>query len=197
MNELLARISFSLCLLLFLFVPAHADDGVLHATLKNGLRVVIVRNTLAHVVTTEINYLVGANESSRRVSGHGPCPGAHDVPGRPGAFRCAALDDHSVDGRRFQCEHPADGHPVLFYGSGRRHRHRAEDRIPPDAGHLRYPGTVGRRAGGHRTGGGPGPFEPGVYLHDPPAQRNSTRALRMPGTASAPGSPFRRRPAPC
>ncbi len=39
-----------------------AAKGVLKATLANGLRVVIVRDTLAPVVTTEINYLVGADE---------------------------------------------------------------------------------------------------------------------------------------
>lgn len=38
------------------------DDSVLRATLENGLRVIIVKNDLAPVVTTELNYLVGADE---------------------------------------------------------------------------------------------------------------------------------------
>ena len=42
--------------------PAN-EPGVLRATLPNGLRVILVRNTLAPVVATSVNYLVGSNDT--------------------------------------------------------------------------------------------------------------------------------------
>ena len=51
------------------FAQAAEETNVTRATLKNGMRVVIVRNTLAPVVTTEINYLVGSNEAPQGFPG--------------------------------------------------------------------------------------------------------------------------------
>jgi zinc protease len=43
--------------------PAGQNNDVTRATLENGMRVVILRNPLAPVVTVEQNYLVGGNET--------------------------------------------------------------------------------------------------------------------------------------
>jgi len=50
-------------------VAGQSQTAVTKATLENGLQVVIVRNTLAPVVSTVINYNVGANETPKGFPG--------------------------------------------------------------------------------------------------------------------------------
>jgi len=62
----LASLFFLIALIAAFTISAFAAPGetdVTRATLKNGLRVIIVRNTLAPVVTVQENYLVGGNET--------------------------------------------------------------------------------------------------------------------------------------
>jgi zinc protease len=62
---------FITALLVIMLLPANIlfsqssaeNNNVLRATLENGLRLVVVRNPVAPVVTTEINYLVGSDEA--------------------------------------------------------------------------------------------------------------------------------------
>jgi zinc protease len=66
MTSTRTRLAALLFLIAAVTVSAFAAAGetnVTRATLKNGLRVIIVRNTLAPVVTIQENYLVGANET--------------------------------------------------------------------------------------------------------------------------------------
>jgi zinc protease len=73
MVRILGQVGGAALILLAALAPWRAlgspSDGILgadqplRATLANGLRVIIVRNTLAPVVATSVNYLVGADET--------------------------------------------------------------------------------------------------------------------------------------
>lgn len=53
------------CQPIFVRIQAWASGDVTHSVLKSGLRVVIVRNALASVVTTGVHYLLGRMKTHR------------------------------------------------------------------------------------------------------------------------------------
>ena len=78
-----------------------ADDaGTVRATLPNGMRVVIIRNSLAPVVTVQTNFIVGGDETPAGISGDGARGGAYGVPRMHGDDRGPDGGDLRADGRR-------------------------------------------------------------------------------------------------
>ena len=78
-----------------------AADDVLRATLENGLRVVIVRNTLAPVVATSMNYLVGSDEAPAGFPGTAHAQEHMMYRGSPGLSADQLADIGSLMGGNF------------------------------------------------------------------------------------------------
>ena len=78
--------------------------SVLRATLHNGLRVVIVRNDLAPVVTTELNYLVGSNEAPAGFPGMAHAQEHMMFRGSPGLSAAQLADISSAMGGQFDAD---------------------------------------------------------------------------------------------
>src|SRR5271155_1859647 len=89
-------------------IPAHAaiadDQSVLRATLPNGLQVIIVRNTLAPVVSTAVNYLVGADETPPGFPGTAHAQEHMMFRGSPGLSADQLADIGSVMGGSFNAD---------------------------------------------------------------------------------------------
>ena len=100
--------SFLACILLWMgMATAHAEaarNDVLRATLENGLRVVIVRNTLAPVVATAVNYLVGADETPAGFPGMAHAQEHMMFRGNPGLSADQLANIGSVMGGNFNAD---------------------------------------------------------------------------------------------
>ena len=81
--------------------PPELPGSVLRATLANGLRVVIVRNTLAPVVATSVNYLVGSDEAPAGFPGTAHAEEHMMFRGSPGLTADQLADIGSVVGGDF------------------------------------------------------------------------------------------------
>jgi zinc protease len=90
---------------LVLVSPAHAASAdmtpVLRATLTNGLRVIIVRNTLAPVVATSVNYLAGSDETPAGYPGTAHAQEHMMFRGSPGLSADQLADIGSIMGGNF------------------------------------------------------------------------------------------------
>jgi zinc protease len=78
-----------------------SDNGVLRATLSNGLRVVIVRNSLAPVVATSVNYLAGSDEAPAGFPGTAHAEEHMMFRGSPGLSADQLADIGSIVGGDF------------------------------------------------------------------------------------------------
>jgi zinc protease len=80
------------------------QEGVLRATLPNGLRVIIVRNTLAPVVATAVNYLVGSDEAPEGFPGTAHAQEHMMFRGSPGLTADQLADIGSIMGGNFNAD---------------------------------------------------------------------------------------------
>jgi zinc protease len=94
--------------------PVEMEGNVLRATLGNGLRVVIVRNTLAPVVATSVNYLAGSDEAPTGFPGTAHAEEHMMFRGSPGLTADQLADIGSVVGGDFNANTREDLTQYLF-----------------------------------------------------------------------------------
>ena len=191
-------VSLAVAVLFLLPIPARAgaEKNIVRATLKNGLRVVIVRNALAPVVTTEVNYLAGSNEAPEGFPGMAHAEEHMMFRGSPGL----SASQFSTISAALGGDSNADTQQVVTQHSDRPrrcHRCRPADRGDPDARGPQHGSALEARTGSDRAGGRARPLESPIYLLYPGRSRHCSRTRRTPTTRSAHARPSTRRRERC
>ena len=137
--------------------PVHdTKDDVVRATLKNGLRVIIVPNT-SGAGRRDLGQLSrGLRRGAGRLPRHGACAGAHDVPRQPGPLRRPARRHRQRHGRQFQRQYAREPDAVSLHRAVRGSRRRPAHRGDPHGRRARHGRRLGAGARRHRAGSGAG-----------------------------------------
>ncbi len=93
---------------------ATQETGILRATLPNGLRVIIVRNALAPVVATSVNYIVGSDEAPDGFPGTAHAQEHMMFRGSPGLTADQLANIGSIMGGNFNANTREDLTQYLF-----------------------------------------------------------------------------------
>ncbi len=124
-----------------------SDKNVLRATLKNGLRVVIVRNPLAPVVTTIVNYEVGSDKAPEGFPGMAHALEHMMFRGNPGLTADQLAHISAAMGGNFDANTQQTITQYNFTVPAGRSGIGAACRIATDAGDPRHGRVVGQGTG--------------------------------------------------
>ncbi len=158
---------------------ASEHANVTRSTLSNGMRVVIIRNALAPVVTVEANFLVGGNETPEGFPGMAHAQEHMAFRGCTGMTADQTAAIYAQLGGQNNADTQQNITQYFATVPGGRSRRGAAGAGHLPARHRRLAGRVGPGARRHRAGGLARPLQSDLQVHQPPERGHVRRhALR-------------------
>ena len=147
---------------------AEQPSRVTRATLSNGMRVVLVRNPLAPVVTVEMNILVGGDETPPGFPGMAHAQEHMAFRGCEGMSADQTAAIYALLGGENNADTQQNITQYLCHRSGLRSRRGAAGAGRLPARHRRLTAAMGRGARRDRTGSSARSFQSDLQVHRPP-----------------------------